>query len=96
MQALRTVSLAKRRTLFKEMLNRRLRKKGVNILFLRLEKNRGNTEKSELAWKIIVEYDSGTYTLRSRIYKSETPWSVRVLKDLVSDIGLWKDQMEKI
>lgn len=86
------LNFAQRRSTFKRALNKRLKKDGLEIIFLRYVKDNSDP-KFEGAWVVVVEFDGQRYTKRAKIYKDEKPLSVRVLKDFASDLILWKEVM---
>lgn len=96
MHTLNRRHFAKRRGIFKKALKRKLAKIDVDLIFIRLEKEADNDPKWDAAWKIIIEHCGGPQTFRSKIYKNEKPFALKVLKDLVHDISVWKkEQLEK-
>ena len=96
MRIKRTRHFAERRGIFKKVLKRKLAKIDVDLIFIRLEKEADDDPKWGAAWKIIIEHCGEPQTFRSKIYKNEKPFALKVLKDLVHDISVWKkEQLEK-
>jgi len=88
----RTIYFAKRRGIFKRVLKSRLARIDIDLIFIRLEKGTDDDPKWDAAWKIIIEHCGEPQTFRSKLYKNEKPFSLKVLKDLVHDISLWKKE----
>ena len=78
------------------MLKRQLAKIDVDLIFIRLEKEADGDSKWDAVWKIIIEHCGEPHIFSSKIYKNENLFSLKVLKDLVYDIGHWKEQLEKL
>jgi len=89
----KTKRFATRRNLFKNLLARKLRKIDVDLQFLRLEKEPEDS-KWRSAWKLFIEFNNESHVLRSKIYKNEKPFSIKVIRDLVTDIKHWKESEE--
>lgn len=81
---------ARRRGIFKKILKRRLAYADIDLIFIRLEKNA-----NEVSWKIIIEHCGEPQIFRSKLYENEKPFALKVLKDLVRDLKLWKEQLER-